>query len=136
MTDSDAILDDLLSRWHSWQRADRGVRGFNSRALMIGDTRAMKVQYEAQLERQDDEHDALQCRQIDHEVRQMAEPYRTAIYMDARNINCGIAVWSSPRLPQDPIVRQAIVVQSRAWLVRRLVSAGVMECAKKCLQPA
>ena len=129
--DQSAHLDHLLACWHAWMRADRGVRGFNSRALLIGDTRAMRVQYESQLERQDDEHDALQCRQIHHEVEQMGDPHRTAIYMDARNIANGLAVWNSPRLPRDPKERAIVVHFAREVLVLRLVSAGVMESARR-----
>lgn len=124
--DSDAILDDMLSRWHTWQKGDCGVRGFNRKALLIGDTRAMRVQYESQLERQDDEHDALRCRQVDFQVRGMEEPYRAAIYCDARNLCTGFAVWSSPRLPQNPQERAIVVKAARGFLTVRLRSAGVM----------
>ncbi len=125
--DADQILDDLLSRWHAWQKIDHGVRGYNHKALLIGDSRAYRVQYEAQLERQDDEHDALRSKAVNFAVRDcMVDPYRTAIYMNARNLYTGHEVWISHRLPQDKAEREEILEFARGQLTRLLISSGVM----------
>lgn len=123
---NDEALDDLLSRWHGWMQGDRGVRGFNKRALVVGDCRGYGLQYESQQEAQDIAADDFRSRQVDHEVRHMDEPYRTAIHQDARNLYTGIAVWSSPRLPRDPVTREIVVQMARLELKGRLLAAGVM----------
>ena len=119
-------LDDLLSRWHSWALSDRGVRGFNRKALVVGDCRPRRLQHEGQQDQLDADIDTAQCRQVDHEVRQLEDPYRTAIYLDARNLCTGVAVWNSRRLPSDPQERAVIVKAARGYLTVRLQSAGVM----------
>lgn len=120
------VLDAILSLWHRWQQADKGVNGFNRKALVIGDTRPFWVQHHSQLEQLDAELDNFQSRQVDHEVRQMEDPHRTAIYCDARNVCNGIAVWNSPRLPQSEEARAVILKYARLFLVKRLKSSGVM----------
>ncbi len=45
-------------------------------------------------------------------VDSMPEPYRTAICLLARNRSTGIAVWVSPRLPQDKDKRAEIVSEA------------------------
>lgn len=130
MTDAQSIdLDILLCLWHDWQRcAKRDVaRGYNSKSVGIGDFRGYGLQYESQLEQQDANADALRCRQVDYEVKQLGEPHASAIHEDARNLYTGIAVWVSPRLPADEPSRDIIVAAARGALTRRLISAGVME---------
>lgn len=45
-------------------------------------------------------------------VQNVEEPYRTALYMTARNHATGSAVWSSPRLPDDPTERAHVVAEA------------------------
>jgi hypothetical protein len=120
------VLDAILSLWHRWQQADKGVNGFNRKTPVIGDTRPFRTQHHSQLEQLDADLDNFQCRQVNHEVRQMEDPHRTAIYMDARNLCLGIAVWSSPRLPDSAEARAVILKYARMFLVKRLKSSGVM----------
>lgn len=42
-------------------------------------------------------------------VDSITEPYRTALYVLARNRATGSMVWSSPRLPTDEIERMSVV---------------------------
>ena len=122
--ESDAILDDLLSRWHSWAKgfqvcpapsADPMFRGVKS-------GRAWETQYEiAEAQLNDDTMEA-----IDFQVGEMAEPNRSAIYANARNLASRYAVWTSPRLPTDPQERAIVVMGARTDLMRRLLRAGIM----------
>lgn len=129
--ESDAILDDLLSRFHAWMRGYRvcpepgadpafrnakSGRGWDStQEILDGDLRATQMK-------------AIEfCVSGDRLGHGgMQEPHRTAIYVNARNCYTGRAVWLSPRLPQDPEVRALIVLEARTELMRRLLKVGVM----------
>jgi hypothetical protein len=126
--DRDALLDDILARWHGWALGTKVSRGHASRSLVAGDHRGYGLQYESQLEQQDVDLESARCRVVDHQVREMAEPWRTAIYQDAKNVYCGLAVWNSPRLSSDPMCIEIIREEARQLLAVRLVAAGVIEC--------
>lgn len=122
--DSQAILDDILSRWHSWAKgyipipvsgADpmfrnaKSARGYDSTAEVI-----------------EDEITASQMKAVDFQVGEMKDPHRSAIYIHARNCYTGRNVWLSPRLPSDPLDRARILGEAKSILIGKLLSAGVM----------
>jgi hypothetical protein len=119
-----AVLDDLLARWHRWQSAHVG-RGFNRRALVVGEYVTSR-QYDDTNGALDDRLDNMQMRAVEFAVGQMVEPYKAAIYANARALHCGVTVFSSPRLPPDPCERMLVVAGARQILTARLQSAGVM----------
>ena len=125
--DQSAQLDHLLSLWHFWSGRESLARGHSSKSQVVGDCRGYGLQYESQLEQQDVALENRECSQVNHEVRQLHEPHRTAIYVDARNLCTGLAVWDSPRLPTDRAAREFILLVARQLLVGRLIAAGVME---------
>jgi hypothetical protein len=126
MTESQsAALDDLLSRWHAWQQGAKASRGFAPKALVCGEYRTSR-QYDDGNGALDSDLEALRSRQVDHEVRQMAEPHRTAVYCEARNLSTGYAVWSSPRLPRHAVERESVVVAARQIICGRLVASGLI----------
>lgn len=118
-------LEDLLSRWHDWQYGSRVTRGFNNRSLVAGDYR-VSGQNDDRDGVKYDEMDEARSRIVDHEVQEMLHPWRTAIYMLARNLCTGSDVWSSPRLPDEPEARAYVVSVARRQLAQRLTKAGVM----------
>lgn len=118
-------LDDLLTRWHSWQQRDTVGKGFNRRALVCGDYRASR-QYDDQNGALDDSIESDIMRTVDFQVQQMKDPHRAAIYALARALAVGARVWTSPRLPQDRMERIACIAMARTLLTNRLRSAGVM----------
>lgn len=118
-------LEGLLAEWHQWQQNARVGRGFNNRALVVGEYRVSR-QYDDANGALDDDLDEITMKQVDFQVREMAEPYRTAIYCLARALTLGMAVFTSPRLPSDRAQRDAVVAKAREMLTGRLVSAGVM----------
>lgn len=120
-----AVLDDILSRWHDWQTHARHVTGFKKRALVVGDFRVSR-QYDDVNGALDDELEHSTMQAVDHQVSEMVDPYKAAIYQDARNLCLGLAVWTSARLPQDRDERMAVLKVARKLLMARLVSAGVM----------
>lgn len=121
--DSSAILDDLLSRWHSY------CRTYNSseRSCSPMFQSALRAKGEQTLDAiSEDAWYGGTMKAIDFQVGEMQDPHRTAIYVHARNCYTGRSVWMSPRLPRDPMERQVILSEAKAEITRRLISAGVM----------
>lgn len=113
-------LQDLLSRWHQWQHADRVASGHNSSGTGFQDYRTSR-QY-------DDENGALDAAiensimaSVQACVDAMPFELRPACYMMARNAAVGAAVFRC-----RPI-SQALQDKARAELLRRLISAGVVD---------
>lgn len=63
---------------------------------------------------------------VDFQVSELKDPYRSAIYILARNCATGRNVWLSPRLPADVVARTMIVQEARMQLTRRLMNVGVI----------
>jgi hypothetical protein len=121
--ESDQIMDDLLSRWHSW------CQGFRLSAQTMNPVfrQAKRAKGEQTLEAISEDawlNGAMKA--LDFQVSEMQDPYRAAIYITARNCYTGRSVWISPRLPKDATERAAIVAQARSMLLRRLLRAGIM----------
>lgn len=123
----DTQLDDVLSRWHHWQMGERVSMGYAPKALVVGDFRISR-QYDDSNGQLDADLENRTMRQVDHEVRELDEPWRCAIHMNARACYLGMSVYTSPRLPSDRELRVRIVDQARCMLATRLVKAGVIEC--------
>lgn len=122
--DSKAILDDILSRWHSH------CKGYSPLPVIGVDPIFRGEITRSGWDSADDIMDAQLNRKImdavDFQVSEMKDPYRAAIHITARNCSTGRSVWLSPRLPADPLARGVIVVEARSQLTRRLMSVGVM----------
>jgi hypothetical protein len=118
-------LDDLLIRWHAWTRPVTASRGYGSSAPGCSNWRCSR-QYDDANGALDEAMEHEQMRQVDHEIMELRDPYRAAVIANARNLATGIAVWSSPRLPQDPEQREAVLMDARQMLTRRLKAAGLM----------
>jgi hypothetical protein len=123
-TKDENILDDLLSRWHAWQW-DHVGRGFNRKSLVTGDYRCSR-QYDDQNGALDASLDHRQMQAVEFAVRQMVNPHRAAIYVLARALHSGMAMFSSPLLPNDAVQRDLIFTSARQMLTLRLQSAGLM----------
>lgn len=129
MNDSHQILDDLLSRWHSWARAYMPVPTCGADPMF----RNVKISktWDSTSDAFDDELNNRLMETIDFQVSEMpddppARAYRSAIYALARNLSTGRSVWLSPRLPKDPMERGIVCMEARNMLMRRLIQAGIM----------
>lgn len=118
-------LDSLLARWHHWQKGYKATRGFKSKALVAGDYQVSR-QYDDVSGALDDDLENATMMKVDFEASEMPEPYRSAIYVEARALNMGLAVFTSPRLPEDPKERKVVIGKARAMITARLISAGVL----------
>ena len=122
--DSNIILDDLLSRWHSWAKGYIPVPTSGADP-MFRNAKSAKG-YDTTAEVIEDEITNAQMKAIDFQVGEMEDPHRSAIYIHARNCCTGRNVWLSPRLPQDPMERARILGEAKSILRDKLLSAGVM----------
>jgi hypothetical protein len=123
--ESDEILDDLLSRWHHWQQGEKIGRGHNRKALVIGDFKISR-QYDDANGQLDSDLEAQTMRSVNFQVREMEDPYRAAIYVNARACMLGLDVYTSPRLPADPAAKALVIAKARLLLTGRLLAIGVM----------
>lgn len=130
--DSDAILEEILSRWHNWMREKpvNGVDRMDDPAFRDAPTRSG---WDSSGDVIDAELNAQTMRAVDFHVGGdmrgqggMQEPHRSAIYILARNCYTGRKVWLSPRLPKDPEERGILIQEARNILVRKLMTAGVI----------
>lgn len=123
--DIDAILDDLLSRWHHWSSQHEHVSGFSGVSAAFRLFRVSR-QYDDTNGALDDDVEHSIMAAVHGCIEAVEQPWRTAIYIDARNLHTGISVWSSPRIPQEPIEREQFVADSRVMLAAQLHRFGVM----------
>lgn len=122
---TEASLDALLVIWHTWASSEQVGQGYPSEAPGCKLYRTSR-QYDTDNGALDGEVDATLGAAVDALVSQMIDPYRTAIHMNARNLKTRVHVWSSGRLPFDPVARAKIVADARTQIMRKLQSAGLM----------
>jgi len=121
--DSDAILEDVLSRWHAHCMGYK----LSAQAACPMFREALRAKGEQTIEAiAEDQHWAGVFKAMDFHVGEMKDPYRSAIYILARNCYTGRSVWISPRLPKDPIARGEIIRVARVQLTKKLMWAGVI----------
>ena len=122
--ENDEILSDLLSRWHSWCRGSRYQNEVAADPAFKGHRSSR--QWDSLDEVIDSDLTSSTMKAIDFQVSEMQDPYRSAIYIEARNCYTGRQVWLSPRLPQDRDQRKALIGDARAMLLKRLIACGVI----------
>lgn len=120
-----AHLDDILADWHSFAAERQEVRGYSKTATGCDRWRCSR-QYDDANGALDTDLHARTLSTVGRCIGKMDEPYRSAIYEEARNLCTGLSVWQSPRLPSDPRSRERIIDTARENLLRLLKSDGVM----------
>lgn len=122
--DSNAILDDLLARWHHHCKnySPVPVAGCDP---MFRNAVSPKG-WDSTADIADDTVNSAQMKAVDFHVGEMKEPYRAAIYITARNCYTGHNVWLSPRLPADREEREIVILEARNIITRKLMAAGAM----------
>jgi hypothetical protein len=123
--DIDSVLDDLLSSWHKWSAQYQYGKGYPSTDIACRQARISR-QY-------DDENGALDAsvensvmEAFDAAMDRIEQPWRTALSIQARNFATGARVWSSPRLPADPMERAILTTEARNRLMRELAVDGIL----------
>lgn len=104
----------LLVLWWRWERGWMPVEGYPTECPSTMGFQASR-QYDSgpgsNGAAETDERGQL-AKHIGHIVHSMEEPYRTALFIIARNRSTGVAVWRSPRLPEDEKARMEICAEA------------------------
>ena len=122
----EATLDDFLMLMHMAENADSYVQGYPSTAP---GTKLYKTpnRYGSDGFSFDDDSLALSKGEaVSAIVTNMADPHRTSLRIEARNLKTGISVWTSARLPLCPVERSVIRLEARNMLARKLQEIGLM----------
>ena len=123
--EGDAILDDILSRWHSWAEPQGRTQG-HARCSAGMEQHRTSRQYDDINGALDSALEDRTSSNVDFQVAQMPEPYQTAIHVEARNLCTGRTVWGNPRLPSDPQARAVVMAEARIMVSKRLLASGVL----------
>ena len=121
----DAMLDDLLIRWWQWKTPIQPARGHGSVSLGFESFRVTR-QYDDQNGALFDDEEAGTMKLVEREVNFLDTTHRVVIYVLARALTVGAAVFASPRIPQDKAEQERAVAQARQALADRLTGAGLM----------
>lgn len=119
----DSLLSEMLQAWHRWAAGYQHVGGINTSPMFRGG--------KPNNTRQDDDgvdgslHNST-METIDAQIMDMEPTHRTVLQLQARNLVTGVAVWRSPRLPDDAEERTIILIEARNRLMRRLIDVGVV----------
>jgi len=119
ISETDEILNDLLSRWHSWANDARTALGFPTESSSCKFYRPSK-QYDWDNGASDQDAENRTMAAFESCVYKVPEPFRTALHFNARNLATGLSVWRSPRLPEDDLARALLLTDARAMLLARL----------------
>ena len=122
--DIDSILDALLIDWHCWASNFRHLSQSGSCA-MFTDVKSSRQWQDADEVLDCAKHN-LTMKALDFHINELEPNHRTAIQIKARNLYTGVSVWTSARLPADPLERTAILMAAKSALITRLNAAGVM----------
>jgi hypothetical protein len=121
----EAAIDDVLSRWHHWACDDRTAAGYPTSST-IGRGYLVSRQWDWSQGVEDGDVELVVMQAVDAIIDRIPEPFRNALHLNARNIVCGVAVWRSPRLPDDDVERAHIVAEARAQLLAALRVAELL----------
>lgn len=120
--DQNAILDSYLAEWHEWAKGEQHARGYGNSSAGLSGYRPSR---QHNIDDLYVETDKSTMQTIDFHVGEMDEPYRAAIYMEAKNLAAGRHVFRSPRVPAG-IEGMNIMKVARLTLINRLVNGGVL----------
>ena len=122
--DIDNLLNDLLSSHHKWARRTRFGKGYPSESASCKDARASR-QYDDSNGALDSGLDDSRMEAFDAVLYRIEQPWLTALQVQARNLATGSNVWSSPRLPVDPLERSILTLEARNKILKELVKDGI-----------
>ena len=118
------ILDDLLAEWHRWASGWQAVATHGASAMFTGVKSSR--QWDSENEATDASLHNTQMKAFDFHVGELEPLHSTALQIQARNLVTGRSVWTSARLPQDPVMRLTILIEARINLTKRLTGAGLL----------
>lgn len=123
--DLEELLNDLLSRWHHWASQFRHVAGYNTCSAAMHQFRTSR-QYDSENGALDQDVENRIMAAVDACIDRVPQPLRTALWINARNLSTGCAVWRSARLPENDMQRALVVAEARSRLVDLLAQRGML----------
>ena len=106
--DPNRDLLDLLALWWRYERQQLPVQGYPSECPTTAGYQVSR-QYDDGNGAAETDARGMIAKRVGRAVENMAEPYRSALCIAARNRVTGASVWISPRLPVDRDAREAIL---------------------------
>ena len=101
MNDSAEILNSLLCDWHRWAKGYQHVGGINTSPMFREVKSGRQWDTVDEIISSDLVHSQMEA--LDSIIMQLRDVYRTSLQLQARNLHTGYAVWTSARLPADPL---------------------------------
>lgn len=120
----DAIVDDLLARWHRWGRSEPVAAGYAGVSAMFRDTPSAWSAYDRDNEAEDTAEAAI-MQGVDAAIQRIENPWRLCIQFEARNLSSRAQVWSSKQLPSGEALA-VIKIEARSKLLRELHRDGLV----------
>lgn len=127
--DIDAILDDLLARWHSWRNNYTHERGYRGTDSTCRDAQSQWTFHDRSNGIYDDYIEGEIMKAVDRAVDRIPDEPRCwhmMILVEARNLWSGNSVWSSMRLPESKEELQVLRIEARNKLLMELQREGCM----------
>lgn len=125
----DAIIDDLLARWHDYRSGYALSKGHaSSSASCQAESDWSAYDRDNGVTDQAMERDIM--RAVDRAIERIPNtphPWHTMICFEARNLWCEVAVWTSARLPNPKTPEfEVIRLEARAKLMVQLQREGCL----------
>lgn len=126
--DIDAILDDLLARWHKYTQGYRFSAGYSG---VSSTTRNYQTptHWDWGNGAVEDRMEKVQMQAVSEAIERVPNdprPWRTMIQFEARNLATAAQVWTSPRLPADKNEFEILRLEARNKALKELNKQGVM----------
>jgi len=123
----DAVIDDLLSKWHQYSNDYRPSRGFSGSDATCRDHRA-PTHFDWQNGAEEARALKQEMKAFDqaiHRVPNAPEPWYTCLAFEARNLASAAQVWNSPRLPAGEELA-VLRIEARNKLIQELSRDGII----------
>ena len=112
-------INSLLAQWHAWSAGHALTFGFPSVNTSCRSARSSR-QYDDSNGGLDAHIDHVLMEAVDGVIDAIPDPWRSALSVQARNLQTGAQVWNSPRLPSCAMQRGELVMAARKKFVEGL----------------
>lgn len=118
-------VNSLLAQWHAWSAGHSLVHGYPTINTTCRIARSSR-QYDDANGGLDAHIDHVLMEAVDGVIDAIADPWRSALSVQARNLHTGAQVWNSPRLPSCVMLRGELVAAARKKFVEGLLRRNLL----------
>lgn len=125
--DIDAIVDDLLARWHTYRSGYSHAQGYAGRDSTCRDYMT-PTHWDWRNGAEDDRAEAEQMKGFEQAVERVPnapQPWNHCLHVEARNLASQAAVWTSARLPVGAEL-EVLRMEARTMLITQLHRDGLI----------